>query len=1288
MPRASPGVLSFNAGEWSPRLRGRVDHSKYASSCRTLENFIPTIQGAATKRPGTTFVNETPAESPAYSAHGTFALTTGVIGTTQSVALNFDPTVLILWVSDRTEASDTLNVSRHVGSFGFAAGSKQGCTAWVGQDAVATTNTGSTLREDSAICILNAAGTVNVAGQAAITSLAGGFTLRVDKAFSGAYVVHYWAFRVPKAHILSYTSPATATTDTVGPFPFTPDTAIVLGTGALDAVSAHYRPSFGVCTGGGTSQYGVTIYSDDAVGTTDTARYAQTGECFLEMLSAAGPRERGSITSMAANLINVSFAEVVGSGIPYIVLAIDSDGAMESFDFATLTSTGVDIDVTGMAAKPVGGLVFSHGTAESAADTADVDAVLSIGGFSSAASQSGLAWLDDDAATTSSVAERIDYDAVYQRLSPTAPPTLVGSAQVTAINSDGFTLQMDDADPDAAFCFGIALTGSDRTNATVRCVPFLFNSTDAHELEFGHKYMRVYTDGGIQLEAAVAITASTQANPVRVTAAGHGLQNGDGLFITGVVGMTELNGRYYVADNVSSGAFDLLGVDGTGYTAYTSGGTVQRVFSISTPYDAIDLSGLSWFQSADVLYLAHESYPPQKLSRTGNAAWTIEAIDFDWPPFQPENLDEDEYIVANTISGSVTLTSTGGRFLAGHVGGFLKMRSRFQSNAWEWAATSGASALQDVNVGEFVWYEDNMYELINKFLHGQTGTSPPVHEIGTRTDGHWSWKWRNNGSGYIRIDSIETAYRATGTVVAEIPEACADPDIAITSISSATPPVVTTAAPHSYETGDRVWIQGMSGAASVFNNAYYTITDTGASTFSLDDQVASGTATGGEAVRVRTGDLQDVEQYRDHDLWSFGAFSAQNGYPRAVTLFEDRLYWAGTTADPYTAWASRTGEYEDHKPSGSSDLGALTIVLATGDPIEWMIQQNALLFGLSGSEFGSIRDGDPMAPDTIHQIRKKSSYGSRRSVRPAEIENQVLIAQRSGRELREIRFDIDSGDFSGANLALLAEHLTLGTIQELAFQSQPDRILWVLLEDGTLRSMTYERSQEVVAWSPHVIGGTDVSVLSISVIPDPAGVRDELWMAVQRTINSQTKIYIERLNPLWTGEDAIEDAIYLDSALTYDGSPTSTVTGLEHLEGEAVAALADGLAVTGLTVSGGEVTLATAASTVQVGLAYNGDIETQQLEAGSATGVAAGKIQRIQDVVFRLEETGAGLQYGPDLTLLRDTLNMTAGVLSSGDFGPVPWPQGQERGSRIAIRHASPLPCMIVALFPRLATQD
>jgi hypothetical protein len=161
-----------------------------------------------------------------------------------------------------------------------------------------------------------------------------------------------------------------------------------------------------------------------------------------------------------------------------------------------------------------------------------------------------------------------------------------------------------------------------------RLIPFAFSTVQTYALEFGDLYMRVIKDDGYVLEPSVVITGATQANPVVISAAGHGYSNGDEVFIDDIVGMTELNGFRFIAANVAAGTFELTGIDGTGYTAYVSGGTVARIFTLVTTYLEADLPLLKYTQSADVMTLVHPSYVSRDLTRTDHYVWTITDITF------------------------------------------------------------------------------------------------------------------------------------------------------------------------------------------------------------------------------------------------------------------------------------------------------------------------------------------------------------------------------------------------------------------------------------------------------------------------------------------------------------------------------------------------------------------------------------------------------------------------------------------------------------------------------------
>jgi hypothetical protein len=170
----------------------------------------------------------------------------------------------------------------------------------------------------------------------------------------------------------------------------------------------------------------------------------------------------------------------------------------------------------------------------------------------------------------------------------------------------------------------------------VRVIPFAYSASQTIMLEFGHQYVRFHTQGLTLLETGLAITGITQANPGVLTYTGSDPANGDWMYLSGIVGMTELNSRFVKVANVNAGAntFQLTDIHGganintTDFTAYASGGTAARVYEIASPFVEADLFDLHYTQSADVLTITHPSYAPRELRRTGATNWAFTSASF------------------------------------------------------------------------------------------------------------------------------------------------------------------------------------------------------------------------------------------------------------------------------------------------------------------------------------------------------------------------------------------------------------------------------------------------------------------------------------------------------------------------------------------------------------------------------------------------------------------------------------------------------------------------------------
>ena len=169
----------------------------------------------------------------------------------------------------------------------------------------------------------------------------------------------------------------------------------------------------------------------------------------------------------------------------------------------------------------------------------------------------------------------------------------------------------------------------------VRLIPFEFNTTQTYILEVGDQYIRFFSNAIQILDSAAqeTISGATQANPVVLTVTGHALTDGDEIYVSGVAGMTELNGRWFIVANAATNTVELTerggaNVDGTGYTAYSSGGTATPPYELATPYLEADLDALNFAQTADVLTIVHPSYAPRELSRIANDNWSLDEITY------------------------------------------------------------------------------------------------------------------------------------------------------------------------------------------------------------------------------------------------------------------------------------------------------------------------------------------------------------------------------------------------------------------------------------------------------------------------------------------------------------------------------------------------------------------------------------------------------------------------------------------------------------------------------------
>lgn len=337
-------------------------------------------------------------------------------------------------------------------------------------------------------------------------------------------------------------------------------------------------------------------------------------------------------------------------------------------------------------------------------------------------------------------------------------------------------------------------------------------------------------------------------------------------------------------------------------------------------------------------------------------------------------------------------------------------------------------------------------------------------------------------------------------------------------------------------------------------------------------------------------------------------WNTRDGYPGACTMFEQRLVLGGSNNYPQTVWLSRIDAPLVFE-LGTLDDDAASFTLASDqiNPIAHLAQVKVLAALTYGGEFtltGGVEK--PLTPTNV-QIKQQSVYGCSLT-RPVRIGNELLFWQRAGRKLRAMAYRFDQDTFAAPDLAVLGEHLTEGGIVDMAYQQEPDSILWAVRSDGLLISMTFDRDQDVIGWAQHT---TDGLFEHVACIPGEDG-RDQVWVVVKRTINGTAKRYIERMDPNLNTDCAITGTVT---------TPTRVWSGLGHLEGRTVTVKADGVVLNPVVVAGGQIIIERPASSVEIGLPYTSTVVTLTPEVSGAQGTAQGARMRTSKLTLRMLNT-------------------------------------------------------------------
>lgn len=399
--------------------------------------------------------------------------------------------------------------------------------------------------------------------------------------------------------------------------------------------------------------------------------------------------------------------------------------------------------------------------------------------------------------------------------------------------------------------------------------------------------------------------------------------------------------------------------------------------------------------------------------------------------------------------------------------------------------------------------------------------------------------------------------------------------------------------------------------------------------------------------------------------------------PAAVTYFQQRAVYAGGNTYPETIWLSQSGNYNNFnysEPSRDTDAVTLSIASQQINTIKFLVPLQDMIIMTYGGIFklaGGSSPGEPLTPSST--VCTAQVFTGCADVVPIVINYDLLYVERSGQSIRDLSYNFYANLYTGSDISMYSDHLFYGySILNWSWSEAPFKQLWAVRSDGALLSLCWDKEENVYGWAKHITQG---SFHSVCVIPETInGVTEDVpYFVVQRSFGA----FVERMHTRLLGNSNtnLSTAWYLDCALQYSGAPVTTVTGLTHLNGQTVNALADGVPVFGLVVSGGSVTVPRAASTITVGLAYQGIITTLPITDDQTP--LFGRRKRLSRATMMVENT-AGIQVSTD-GVRYNAVTGLGGNLNTGSFEVYVSAYWDGNG-QISILQNNPLPMTILGV--------
>lgn len=292
------------------------------------------------------------------------------------------------------------------------------------------------------------------------------------------------------------------------------------------------------------------------------------------------------------------------------------------------------------------------------------------------------------------------------------------------------------------------------------------------------------------------------------------------------------------------------------------------------------------------------------------------------------------------------------------------------------------------------------------------------------------------------------------------------------------------------------------------------------------DRFISATQVSGEVLVKLSANIEAIAR-----SWTIKEpiFNNTFGYPRAITYFQQRLVLAGSKKYPNYIWLSRTGD-ESNYLTTTSDGDSFTVAASSEQlsNVLHLSQSRGIAVFCGGSEL-AINAQDALTPSNAN-ILEHTAYGISETIKPIKVGSELLFVQRGAERVRTLVYDYSQDGLVSNELSVLASHIGEegAGFKDMAYQQEPDSIIWFVLNNGKIATLTLDREQSVISWARHDIGG---QVISVTALPSVTGA-DKIYFLVNRN----GTIQIEQL----------QENLLLDTAIELSVTHTETNSIVSH----------------------------------------------------------------------------------------------------------------------------------------------